>query len=157
MNHWMTIIISLLFALVMTLVPMPDWTIWCRPAWVLLVLIYWATFAPFSVSVGMAWTMGIIMDLLTGTVLGEHALAFTVIIYFVSKMHLRLGMYPLLQQTLSVFLFVLLYQLILYCMQGFIGDLPASALYWLASFTSVCLWPWLFIILRDCQRRFRVT
>jgi rod shape-determining protein MreD len=67
-------------------------------------------------------------------------------------MYIRLQLYPLLQQGLSIFIFVLLYQFILYCVQGFIGELPSSPLYWGATVTSVLLWPWLFVLMRDCHR-----
>ena len=157
MYNWVAIFFTLMIALVLALLPMPDWTIWLRPAWVLLVLIYWAMTVPSRVSGGVAWIMGILVDLLNGTLLGEHALAYTVVIYFVSRMQIRLHMYPLLQQGLSVFLFVLIYQFIMYCIQGFIGELPSSHLYWLSSVTSMLLWPWLFVLMRDCRRRFRVA
>lgn len=148
---------TLVVALILALLPMPDWTIWLRPAWVLLVLIYWAMTLPYRVSVGIAWMMGIFVDLLNGTLLGEHALAYTIVIYLVTRMHHQLSMYPLLQQGFSILLFVLLYQFILYCIQGFIGQLPPSNLYWLSSMTSVLLWPWLFVVMRDCRRWFRVA
>jgi rod shape-determining protein MreD len=157
MHNWFAIGTTLLIALILALLPMPDWTVWLRPAWVLLVLIYWAMVLPVRVGVGTAWLVGLIMDLLCGTLLGEHAFAYTVVIYIVARMHLRLSMYPMLQQGLSVFLFVLLYQFILYCTQGFIDELPSSNLYWLSSVTSMLLWPWLFILMRDCRRWFRVT
>ncbi len=157
MHNWFAICTTLLIALVLALLPMPDWAMWARPAWVLLVLIYWAMVVPTRVSVGVAWVMGCLLDLLYGTLLGEHALALTVVIYFVARLHIRLRMYPMLQQGLSVCMFVLLYQFILYCVQGFIGDLPSSHLYWLSSFTSMLLWPWLFVLMRDCRQWFRVT
>ncbi len=136
---------------------MPAWTIWLRPAWVLLVLIYWAMTPLYYLGMGTAWMTGLIVDLLTGTVLGEHALAFTIIIYLVSHMAIRLRMYPLLQQGLSILSFVFLYQFILYCIQGFLGELPTSHLYWLSSLTSVLLWPWLFVLMRDFQRWFKMA
>ena len=157
MHNWFAIILTVLIALILAMLPMPEWTAWCRPAWVLLVLIYWAMTVPYLVSVGAAWIMGIIFDLINGSVLGEHALAFTVVIYFVSRMHLRLCMYPLLQQGMSILMFVFLYQFILYCIQGFIGELPASHLYWLSSITSMLLWPWLFVLMRDFRRWFQVA
>jgi rod shape-determining protein MreD len=157
MHNWVAIFITLIIALVLALLPMPDWTIWLRPAWVLMVLIYWAMSAPTRVSVGLAWSLGILVDLLNGTLLGEHALAYTVVIYFIHRMHIRLNIYPLLQQGFSVLLFILIYQFILYCIQGFIGELPSSHLYWLSAVTSTLLWPWLFILMRDCRRRFRIA
>lgn len=157
MHSAIAITMTLLMALVLAMLPMPDWTIWLRPAWVLMVLIYWAMNVPLRVSIGTAWFVGLIVDLLNGTLLGEHALAYTAVIYVVSRMHIRLRMYPMLQQGLSVGMFVLTYQFIIYCIQGFIGDLPSSRLYWLSSLTSMLLWPWLFVLLRDCRRRFRVA
>jgi rod shape-determining protein MreD len=143
-------------ALVLALLPMPDWTIWWRPAWVLLVLIYWAMIAPAQVGVGVAWMIGLLVDVLSGTLLGEHALAYALVIYFVWRLHLRLRVSPMLQQSMSILVFILLYQFILYCIQGFIEALPASHLYWMSSMTSMLLWPWLFILMRDHQKRVKI-
>lgn len=157
MHSRFVIILTLVLAIILALLPMPDWTVWLRPAWVLMVLIYWAMIAPTQVSVGTAWIVGVLLDLLTGTVFGEHAVAFTIVIYFVSKMHIRLRMYPSVQQGMSILIFVLSYQFILYCIQGFMGDLPSSQLYWLSSVTSMLLWPWLFVLLRDCRRWLKIA
>lgn len=151
MYSWFAILTTLIVAMILALLPMPEWAIWLRPAWILMVLIYWAITVPYRVSVGTAWSVGLIVDLLNGTLLGEHALAYTIVICFVSKMHIRLRLYPLLQQGITVFVLVLLYQFILYCIQGFIGELPGPA-YWLSSVTSMVLWPWLFILMRDYHR-----
>src|SRR5687768_3880715 len=132
MHKAFAVTISVLIALMISLLPMPSWAIWLQPAWVLMVLIYWTMTSPYRVGVGVAWMTGIIMDLLTGSVLGEHALAFTLVIYFVSKMAIRLNMYPMLQQGLTIFILVFLYQFTLFCIQGFIGELPQSQLYWLS-------------------------
>lgn len=157
MNSWLAIFTTLLIALALTLLPMPNWTVWLRPAWVLLVLIYWSMMTPYRVGVGAAWLTGLIVDLLNGSLLGEHAIAFTIVIYFVSRLHIRLTMSPMLQQGISIFLFILMYQFVLFCIQGFIGKLPGSQLYWLSSLTSMLLWPWLFVLMRDCRRWFKVA
>lgn len=147
-----TIFITLVIAFILSMLPMPNWMIWLQPAWVLMVLIYWAMTIPYQVNLGTAWIMGILVDLFNGTLLGEHALAFTIVIYFVVRIQSRLRLYPMLQQGLSVFIFILMYQFILYCIQGFVGELPRSGLYWISSLSSMLLWPWLFILLRDNRR-----
>jgi rod shape-determining protein MreD len=152
-NFWLPVFLSFLVAVILTLLPMPDWTIWLRPAWVLMVLIYWVMNAPQRVNVGVAWLVGIIMDVLNGTLLGEHALALTIVTFFVARLHTQLRMYPVLQQGMWVFLFVLLYQFILFCVQGFIGELPKTWLYWSSSLTSMVLWPWVYTIMRDYRRK----
>ena len=157
LNNWFVIPISFFLALLLTLLPMPAWALWLRPVWVLLVLIYWNISLPNRVSIGTAWVLGLLLDVLNGSALGEHALALTMVSYIVVRMHARLYMFPLLQQGLSVFLLVLLYQCILFCIQGFVGNLPRGWLYWSSSVTSMLLWPWVFTIMRDCRRRFRVA
>lgn len=152
-----TIVITLMIALILTLLPMPGWTIWLRPTWVLMILIYWAMMTPAHVSVGMAWLMGLLVDLLNGTLLGEHAVAYTVVIYLVSRMYIRMRLSPMLQQGISIMVLVLLYQFVVYCIQGFIGQLPVSQLYWLSSVTSMLLWPWLVVLMRDYGRWFNVA
>jgi rod shape-determining protein MreD len=157
MYNWLGVFVTLLLAFILALLPMPEWTTWFRPAWVLMVLIYWSMTIPYRVNIGVAWIIGLIFDLLSGTLLGEHALAFTVVIYFVSRLYLRLSMYPLSQQGLTIFCFIFLYQFILYCIQGFIGELPSSHLYWSSSLISMLLWPWLFVLMRDVRKRFKVV
>lgn len=154
-SHGGFIFTTFIIAFILTLLPMPGWTVWLRPAWLLLILIYWIMWAPYRVNVGVAWLVGIFLDVLNGTLLGEHALAMTVVAYVVARMHTRLRMFSLLQQGLSVFFFVLLYQLTLFCSQGFIGQLPTTWLYWSSALISMVLWPWIFSLLHNFQLRFR--
>jgi rod shape-determining protein MreD len=156
-NLWIAVPVTVLFALVLTLLPMPEWTVWLRPAWVMMVLIYWSMTSPQYVNVGTAWTVGIILDVLNGTLLGEHALALVIVTYFVVRMHSQLRVYPILQQAIWVFLFVLLYQFVLFCVQGFLGELPKTWLYWSSSATSMLLWPWVYTIMRDYRRRLKLA
>jgi rod shape-determining protein MreD len=128
---------------------MPHWAIWLCPAWVLMMLAYWTIAVPERVNIGIAWLLGIFLDVLQGTLLGEHALALTLVIYLISRMVNQLRMYPLWQQSFTLCLFVLLYQFILFCIQGFLGALPTSWLYWMCPFTSLLLWPWVCSILRE--------
>src|SRR3990167_2675962 len=143
MRNLNAIAITLFVALFLMLLPMPAWTMCARPAWVLMVLIYWTMNTPYHVNVGIAWTVGLLVDILTGTMLGEHALALTIVVYLAYRSRMRIKMYPMLQQGLSIFIFILIYQFILFCIQGFVGEAPRSSLYWLSSLTSVLLWPWL--------------
>lgn len=150
---WTTFILA--FAL--TLLPMPEWAEGLHPAWVLLVLIYWNINAPYRVNVGKAWCLGIFLDVLYGSLLGEHALAMTLVSYFVVRLHARLKMFSLLQQGLCVLFFVFVYQLVIYCVQGCIGELPRNKFYWISSMVSMLLWPWIVSILSNLRRHFRIA
>ena len=47
-----------------------------------------------------------------------------------------------------------LYQGIIYLVQGILGNPPQTVFYWLPIITTALFWPWVFIILRDTRRRF---
>ena len=69
------ILLTFVIALLLTVIPLPDWARYLRPDWVGLVLIYWCMALPERVGVTTGWFMGLLVDLLTGTVLGQHALS----------------------------------------------------------------------------------
>jgi rod shape-determining protein MreD len=156
MRNFTAIAVTICGATCLSLLPMPGWAEWARPAWVLLVLIYWTMTMPY-INLGMAWVSGLLLDVLTGTMLGEHALAFTIVIYLVYRSRMRVNMHPMLQQGLSILIFVLVYQFIIFSIQGFVGELPHSYLYWLSSLTSMLLWPWLFVLMRDYGKWVRIA
>jgi len=144
----------LFVALVLTLLPMSQGIAFFRPAWVLLVLIFWALVLSERTSITLAWIVGVLLDVLHGTLLGEHAFALTVVVYIAARFCHQIRMFSLFQQGISVFFMVLFYQFILFCIQGFLGDLPEGWRYWLPSCTSMLLWPWIFTMMRDWHRRF---
>ncbi|KOR30889.1 rod shape-determining protein MreD, partial [Achromatium sp. WMS3] len=100
-NSWVIIII-LLIATVLSIMPIPFWARYFRPQWVTLVLIYWTLALPQRINIGSAWLIGILQDVITGTLLGQHALAFSVVTFVVVSLHLRIRMFPLWQQSIIV-------------------------------------------------------
>lgn len=151
------IIISFIVALMLTAMPLPDWAISWRPAWVAMVLIYWCMALPQRVGIGVGWSMGILLDVLQGTLFGQNALGLALLAYFTLKFHQRVRMFPLTQQALLVCLLVVIYQLLSLWVRGIMGIPPQSWTYWMPAFSSMILWPWLFIILRDIRRRYHVS
>jgi rod shape-determining protein MreD len=151
------IVISFIVAIMLTAMPLPEWAINWRPAWVAMVLIYWCMALPHRVGIGVGWLLGILLDVLQGTLLGQNAIGLTILAFLTLKSHQRVRMYPLVQQALVICLFVLVYQLFSLWVRGIMGVPPRSWTYWMPAFTSMVLWPWLFIILRDLRRRFHVS
>lgn len=151
------IILSFIIALMLTAMPLPDWAINWRPAWVAMVLIYWCMAIPHRVGIGIGWMLGILLDVLQGTLFGQNAIGLAVLAYFTIKSHQRIRMFPLTQQAILICLMVLVYQVITLWIRGIMGLPPESWTYWMPAFTSMVLWPWLFIILRDIRRRYHVS
>jgi len=148
---------TLFIALLFTILPLPEWLRAFRPEWVTMVVIYWCLALPSRVNIGVAWVMGLTVDVLTGTLLGQHALAMSIVAFFSVRLHKQIRVYPLWQQSLSVFTLVALGQLLIVWIRGISGESPDSWLYWGPSFTSALVWPIVFVFLRDIRRKFRVA
>jgi rod shape-determining protein MreD len=151
------IVMSFIVALMLTMLPLPEWATYLRPEWATMVLIYWCMALPQRVGVGTGWLLGLFLDVIHGAVLGQYAMALALIAYFTLSLHQRLRIYPLAQQALVVLLLVLMQQLLITWVKGFLGQPPDSLGYWLPSLTSMLLWAWVFVILRDLRRQFRVS
>ena len=151
------IIASFIIALMLTMLPMPNWAAPGRPEWVSLVLIYWCMALPHRIGVGIGWFMGLLLDVVQGAVLGQHALALTLVALVTVTFHLRLRLYPLRQQALFIMSMIAMQQALVLWVKGVIGEAPAGWQYWTPTFTSMVLWPWVFLLLRDARRQCGVT
>ncbi len=153
---WM-IALTFLVALALTALPMPAWAVLWRPAWVALVLVYWCMALPSRVGVATGWLLGLLLDVLSGTLLGQHALGLSVIAFITHQSHRWVRVLPLWQQGLSVFVLIFLYEVVVLWVNGIQGRAVEATAFWAAPLTSTVLWPWVFVILRDLRRMARVS
>ena len=144
---------TFLVAMIISLIRWPDWAQSFRPDWVGLVLIYWCLAIPHRVGVGTGFIVGLMEDILYGSLLGQYALAKTVIAFVAVRMHLKIRMFPRWQQAVVVFLLLLMGQVIVAWAKALTGQASATIPYFTPSIVSMVLWPWLFVILRDIRRR----
>jgi len=151
------ILVTLGAALVLTVLPLPQWAAEFRPQWMALILIYWALALPHRVGVFWAWGMGLVLDVTTGTVLGQRALSLSLPVYLALELRQRIRLFPPLQQALSVWVLLLVERLLFLWVHGATGQPTPTLGYWVPTFIGMLLWPWVFILLRDLSRRFSVT
>ena len=130
------IVLTIFIALMLDVMPLPDWVVWLRPQWTLLVMIYWIMALPSYIGFFYAFCIGVLLDLLNGTLLGEHAFAMLIVAYVVIKLHQLIRVYPVMQQTLIIFVLVALYRAVIYIIQGVSGELSHTMAYWLTVFVS---------------------
>lgn len=151
------IVLSFVAAMLLSILPLPQLVDPFRPEWTVMVLIYWCLAVPERVGVGTAWTVGLLLDVLKGGLLGEHALGLTLIGFLVLKLHQRIRVYPMWQQALSVLVLLAFYQLVTLWINGIMGRPARTWLYWAPSLTGTMLWPLVYVVLRDFRRKFRVS
>ena len=151
------ILLTFIVALLLTVIPLPEWARYVRPDWVGLVLIYWCMALPERVGVTTGWFMGLLVDMLTGSLLGQHALALTVVAYLTLRFHQRLRLFPVLQQSLTVLVLLILHQLLALWISRIIGRPGAPWFFWAPSVLGMLIGPLVFSILRGMRRGFRVN
>jgi len=108
------------------------------------------------VGVGVGWVLGLLLDVMTGTLLGQHALSLSLVAFLALRLHLRVRVLPAWQQGISVFLLVVLDRALSLWVTGIQGMPTEAKAIWAPAATSTLLWPWLYVILRDVRRRYQV-
>ena len=93
---------SLVAAYLFNSLPWSGWALLARPDIVLVVLVFWAVHQPGSVGQGLAFALGLAMDVGDSMLLGQHALAYVVATYGAQVLRVRVLAFPILEQTLHV-------------------------------------------------------
>lgn len=141
------ILITLSVAVILTLAPLSPLLTAVWPYWVALVMIYWCLETQDIISLGLAFTCGIILDLLTGSLLGLHALSLVIIVYLVTRFRARLRFFPPWQQALAILGLLVNDRIILLWIISLRGEPLPSLIFWVPPILGTAIWPWLFLLL----------
>lgn len=156
MKAKLMLVATLLAALIFSVMPLPEIVQAYRPDWLLLVLGYWAIALPHRLNVGTAFTLGVLVDVLQGSVLGAHALAFSVPIYIMALHFRKIRNFSVWQQAIIVSLLSFLAKLLVYWMTYLTIEVDFDREQLWAVLINFILWPWLFFLLRRFRRHFRI-
>jgi rod shape-determining protein MreD len=133
--------ISALVALMLAIIPLPFPLDVLRPDFLVLVVLYWSIVAPRVGGLGLAFVAGLSLDVLHGIVLGQHAFALTLMAAWATQVRLRVRVFSLLHQSLTIFLFLTGYQFILFWIDGATGNPVTSLSRWFAPVIGALIWP----------------
>ena len=93
---------SLVGAYLFSVLPWSGVWLLARPDLMLLVLLFWALHEPRSVGQGLAFMMGLLMDVSDSMLLGQHALVYVMAVFGAQVLRVRILTFPLPEQTLHV-------------------------------------------------------
>ena len=145
---------SVLIALILQVLPLPEWLSVVRPSFIGLVIIYWSIFAPHAGGIFAAWIAGIALDVFKGEVLGQNALAMALVAYIAMSLHQRLRNQTLIQQSLFVFLVLMLNELVVWGIEGWSDRNAASSAWrWLQPLIGALLWPFINMLVGRTHSR----
>jgi rod shape-determining protein MreD len=145
------IAVSLMGAFMLNLMPWGHWV--GVPDFVALVLVFWGIHQPRKVGIGIAFFMGLMMDVHDSTLLGENALAYTLLSYLAIMIHRRVLWFPVLTQALHVFPLLLFTQCVQVVVRFIVSGKFPGWTQFVESVVSVALWPIITWLLLAPQRR----
>lgn len=151
------ILITIIIAFLLSEFPLPAAISSFQPEWLILVLIYWAMALPERIGVGSAWFIGLLLDVMRDTLLGQYALAFTVTIYITLKLYQRIRNFPLQQQVISIFILMLIHTSLATWIKALSGTEVDFSMALVPAFTSALFWPAIYIALRNLRRSNHIT
>jgi rod shape-determining protein MreD len=140
-------LISSVAALAFAVIPLPRVLDALRPDLLVLVVFYWSIESPRAGGLALAFFSGLALDVINGVVLGQHALALTLMAAWATHLRLRLRVFSLLSQCLTIFMLLTLYQFILFWIDGATGNPVVNFARWLTPVIGGVLWPLLAGIL----------
>lgn len=117
------------------------------------VLAFWCIHQPRRVGIGIAWTLGLLLNVGNGALLGQHALGYSVLAFLAFALHRRLLWFPPWQQALHILLLLLSTQLLTLVIRIAAGAGFPGWTYFAGSFICAALWPVLSFLLLLPQQR----
>ncbi|PWK47818.1 rod shape-determining protein MreD [Pleionea mediterranea] len=155
-NYWV-IVLSFAVAMLLDILPLPAFLLPYWPEWVAMTLLYWVVALPQRVGIMTAWVVGLFVDALQGSVLGLHALSLSVMTYFALVLYQRVRLFPRWKQSLVIAMLIGIYMLLALILKSLTVTVEKQFSYWIPMLISGAIWTWIFILLRDIRRQFRVN
>ena len=156
MQQLIFLCMSFFLALYLYLVPLPESLANFRPQWFVVTFIYWNIAIPHRVGVVLTIGLGLILDILEGSILGRHAVALLTVHLICAVGYQRFRVFTNFQQCLSIFGAIGIYLLIFYWFGTFFNDTEKSKAFLGSALSSAIIWPMVFFFLRFVRRKYKI-
>jgi rod shape-determining protein MreD len=133
--------LSALVAVGLAIIPLPKTVDAFRPDFLVLVVFYWSIESPRAGGLMLAFAAGLTLDVIKGVILGQHALALTLMAAWATHLRLRLRVFSVLHQSLTIFALLAGYQFVLFWVDGATGNAVTAFSRWLAPLIGALVWP----------------
>lgn len=151
-----SIYLTILMALLLSIVPFPVGVDIYRPDWLVLIVLYWVLALPHRVNIGTAWLAGLMLDVLLGSTLGVRALSMAIMAYLAGVQYQKIRNFSVWQQAMVIGGISLLGQMTILWAEHLFGSATLNyRLFW-SSLTTTLLWPAAFLLLRKLRRTLRI-
>ena len=110
------VLLSFVAGLILMFIQLPPRFEWLQPQWLVLILFCMALTKPLYVNVGIAWFIGIFLDVMYNAPIGENALALVLMTYLLIKFRQKTLQLGLLGSSLVIFVLIIFYQFLIFLM-----------------------------------------
>jgi rod shape-determining protein MreD len=155
-NRWL-IYASFVVGLMTSVFSLSGDLVWLRPQIVALIFIYWALVCPHLVGIFTAWLLGLMLDILAYTHLGQHSLAMVIVAYICLQSYQRIRRYSAWQQAGWVFVMIGIHQLFVNWVHSLTGHSAHPSQFLLPALSSALLWPAVYVLLERLRIRYRLA
>jgi len=139
-------VFTMLIALVLTIIPLPDVLAVFRPPWVFMFVLYVQFYLPRYFSVSWVFLLGLSLDVLLATVMGEHAFALTLTSCLAASKTRRFHFFSVVQQMMLIALFCAVYQVVLVFIDLCFGYQNGVVYAAGTVLMSMIFWPWVKLL-----------
>ncbi len=143
-----SVVLCFIVAILLRIAPIPSVLFPFNPDWILLTVIACTLNTPERFSIGSAWVVGLLTDVLTSKLLGQYALAYAVCAYMIAILHRQMRHYPLIQQCCLVFLLLSISKAVIYITTSIQGIPRTDWTYWSPPIIGAIMWPFIYRIVK---------
>jgi len=136
-------------ALSLSILPLPSFISACRPPWILLLALYSEYYLPGNCKYITFLFLGLILDVLLSTVIGEHAFALLLVMWIASSRSRRFQFFSMVQQICLVGFFCLMYNLVICLINALLGYNYNLFAPFVSAILGMFFWPWIRLLADD--------
>lgn len=145
-NLYLRLGIGFLGALVLSILPIPDFLSAFRPPWVLLLVLYIEYYLPGNFRLTTLLFTGLLLDVLLSTVIGEHSFALLLVTWIASSKSRRFQFFSMIQQICLIGFFCLLYQSVISFIDAMLGFHYSLLMPLASAVLGMFFWPWIRLL-----------
>lgn len=157
LKWWLFLAAGFFLNAILTVWPIDEVYQWYRPQWIFMFVIFCQILQPSYFNPLVAWVLGLLIDSLLGTPLGEYALVCAVISYLASLLRNTFFYRPIWLQMEKILLLICLGQILILWFHAFAGQNPQTMWYWMGSLSSCLIWPFFVLLFQMISHLFKVV